>query len=828
MSTIIFVRIFPWFGKSRVRLILDNQVKYGDIKKAVERKIKLKPGSDKLFGLFKLYQCPFMIPKELCSDSEVFPTESHFELGFMKLSFNKVEEMRILKDDDVAMSLIYWEARDMHDAGVIAKYPEESFDTFGTTSKMEHQSGHMIDYSIFVPLKEEEVISKLKREKTNLEYLKLGSDARNDYIESVSLENKKQFMKVMHSLTLYYWSHFYKVLGCTLCGDSARHLASCINLNKDFTIDVVLNQTCLSFIGMNSAGEFMKMLDFPWCNMHCVMKDMSKKIFSFQMLCEDRNGYISYMNISILTKRLDYLYSLAVHILGIQAKVLSRVDMSRPHRLTEEEVWAINYVRPPYIPDLHEFLSMALPSGFLQALLPSKSDITHQILPHRPKIRGDCTFVNKNFIPNILSMENTASLQQIIEFQAAASRKNVTFADDSLQGCGGQVIHGMGQERSVLHGRANLSRQEQGQANSTQKRETEKMCTGIMDKRLKSHRPINRTKSSHGIVMPLNYFFRTVIVHTFWKGPLTILVLHRDTTVKDVKRRVRTLLNLNSASLEIFGLFLCSELAFRHPICLCSDDDKLPDGRFCFRRLSFSTDFEWTLCKHDHEAMKHIFCEAKYMFDTGLMIPKPSETDIDTLKCLAEYCHINHVTNINVMERFMELFFQVSPYWWKYYYRVDSCNFFVECCDKPLTCVALTRDLLILLNDTATYSIEISLDRISRILTQTSPGGTSPEQFKLEILDYGVNEKGEVCERILTSVIVDTVHSRYFCSIAIHVFALHKKIQEREGQRISDTEYVNPTFKGPGYVFNSQVPVTQYLNKSFIGPIREYKLKYCS
>ena len=174
---------------------------------------------------------------------------------------------------------------------------------------------------------------------------------------------------------------------------------------------------------------------------------------------------------------------------------------------------------------------------------------------------------------------------------------------------------------------------------------------------------------------------------------------------------------------------------------------------------------------------------------------------------------------------FMEALCECSPYWWEYYYRVEvhgcQLNKYFEPCKTILSCISLTLDHVVLSDYMAKSNIHISWSRVSLVLMQQSAGGLLPEQLKLEIATDKADCAGHISDRVLTVVPIDTTDIRLFFSLARHALCVfnHKikcsKLMER--QKSSSNYFHNSVFKGPGYVFYFPEPVSQHINKAFIG-----------
>ena len=110
-------------------------------------------------------------------------------------------------------------------------------------------------------------------------------------------------------------------MDCVLYGEKASLLAGYLNLNTNFVFDVVLNRTCLSFIGTTASGLTIQLVDFPWLTIRWISKDSKNSTVTFEVPTKNLDGRTIDMLIIFKTKECDFLYSIAKHILGIHTKV---------------------------------------------------------------------------------------------------------------------------------------------------------------------------------------------------------------------------------------------------------------------------------------------------------------------------------------------------------------------------------------------------------------------------------------------------------------------------------------------------------------------------
>ena len=788
-----------------------NQLRYVDVKKAVAEMLGLMAGSDKIFGLFKLIPSPFIIPKKLCFDSDIVTASSwgNEEFGFLQLSFSKKEELRIIRRDRVALNLIYWEAMNLHEVGSTLGDPEKSLDLILKSLEIKGQPGlDLIENRVFVPQSECKQVQLLNREKSSGDYIKLASDIAlsEAYISRISLGEKKKFLNSMYKISKYYWCYFYKVLECTLCGEYALLLSTCLGVNEEFFADIIMNSAHLSLLSYCSTKDYRQLLYVPWCNIRCVTKSNAREIFSFQMLYEDRDGYVSYITISACSRQYDYIYSMSIYFLKKQCSIFK--ERGKKHGFAKKQL--VSYKK---------FLSISLPSGFfIPVLFSSKLSIPQQ--PINLQISDHC-FINSSFVPALLDAQNAyinSSLQQEykkfhIPHKSCKQRRIIrNNRHEEKRGIYHKHFENSSENHALLV---------KGLAEAANDREA-----GILAIYKQCWEEL---KCSNTEALRCRRMIDEITVFTFGNElPLKINISRRMTTIGELKKEVGRQLNLVPKSLDIFGLFTCSDVAFQEPILLCLDTNELPPNALCFRRFSFSKGLEKTVCKRDLVALKLLFCEAKYMLENKLFHPQLAQEDFDRLKYLADLAlpHTSpHHRLTDTMEQFMEALTTISPCsWWEYYYRVkvSGCNLsdWLDSCDVPLTSAALSINHLTLTDSTATFTAHIPWHRVSSILMQDS-GATVPEQLKLEIVNDKMDEKGQMTDKVLAALPIDTINVRFFFSVTRHILDLYNQKQRHVNlmgrERLPSSHFHNSTFKGPGYVFYFPDPVMQHINEAFIG-----------
>lgn len=350
----------------RVQQERNRLVTYKDVLMAIGRRFFLKWESLDIFGLFL---GPLGQPTKLCNNTEMVPDEVR-ELSFQRLSFLQEKERGIIKEDEKACELIFWEVVNYRRTMLLS---------------IEDEADRITDA--------DKLISKFTVSR------KHGfGDVREIMIH---------FMGIMLSLRHYYWFTFYHANNCTL-QDSM--MASNMYCQKGQKVHVFLDKTVLSCLILGPGNEYIGNLNIPWSAIRFVKKNTSDQLFVIQVLTQDQYHRLRFNTISIQTEHFDYLYSIAVHIIGIQVKLLLPVDLSRPHTLAGKEVQALDSIRPPFMNDLRDFISMFLPFNFLAELFlnflrdggksesPSPDETPSPIIPHTSPLE---TWFKKEDIPDI-------------------------------------------------------------------------------------------------------------------------------------------------------------------------------------------------------------------------------------------------------------------------------------------------------------------------------------------------------------------------------------------------------------------------------------------
>jgi len=803
------IRTFPWFEEPqelRMEIRSSHLLKYGDVKKAVAEMLGLKKTSMAIFGLFRLVPSLFIIPGMLCCDSEPVAPGCE-EFGFLRLSLSKNEEIKVLKSDKKAFNMIYWEALNFHVIGGMLSDPETSLDLILACLSLRERPGlDLIEHRIFIPRSEVKAVGKLNEDMRNDDYFTLVYNIKSSqaYINNVTTREKKEFLNAMHKCARYYWDYFYKVLGCKLCGDHLSLLSCCLCAEEELHHDVVMNSSSLVLLSFKPIKECCQLLAIPWSNICSISKNTSKQAFSFQILYEDKEGYVSYITISIWSRQFEYIYSMSTYFLqNLYRKKERRQNCKSPSNI---EI------------DYGHFLSIALPSGLLST--PDNRSLQLYIpelsFPHDNQSQF---FMNPNFIPALFGFQNayiSYSLQK--EFTAhqklAKCFRQKFAAHITRYGKKGENHHrhskwDQGKVVSLRIGSIPLAGY-----NPNSPSESYMQVRGASKQEKKKCLRKNECKN--------------ISVYTFAnKQPVKIEISSKTNTVAKLKKEVGRHLDLVPKSLNVFGLYTCSDVTFEKPISLCLENTPVESlNSVCFRRLSFIKRYEQTVWRRDRAAIKLLFAEAKYVLENELIYPRLAPGDFEKLKYLGDLSSISSGNVARAMERFMEALSECSPYWWEYYYRVEvhGCNLkeYFEPCKYILTHVSLTLDHIVLSDHVAEGIISIPWGRVSSVLMQQSAGGLLPEQLKLEIGTDEEDGVGHVTDKVLTAVSIDTTDIQLFFSLARHILYVynHKvklsKLMER--QKFSSNHFYNTTFKGPGYVFYFPEPVSQHINKAFIGP----------
>lgn len=270
----VVVKVFTPEGSVKAQLNTERfQCTAGKVKKAVGETLKLKPQSLRIFGLFG---GPLVNPKELLQDSDVLP-EDTAELSFLRCSFDEEEEIKITLEDDCATQLLFGE--------------------------LKHQYNHFK----ILPVPKYQHIDIMDRILAN----------ENLVVSGQKLENQKEFVKVVRSLPLYYWSCYYRADYCTL--HSSLKLSRYVG--QDTELHVVLTAEELVLLEPDTNNK-QKLFSQSWNMIRSVrMQKSPKMLIKFEVSVIDNAEESSDMMlkyISIETNRNEYLYSLTVYILKLQ------------------------------------------------------------------------------------------------------------------------------------------------------------------------------------------------------------------------------------------------------------------------------------------------------------------------------------------------------------------------------------------------------------------------------------------------------------------------------------------------------------------------------
>ncbi len=782
-----YIRTFPYFKEHEVltiRVSPNHNLIYKDVKEAALRMLGLKRQSKKLFGIFKLLPSMFIVPMKLChDDSKDFVFDNYEELGILRLSCSKREEVEVIKNDTAALDLIYWEATNFLDVGNVSDDKLRSVNLIMTSSKVKGNPGlDLVEHKVLFPSDETNPYQLLQRRRSNRDYLKLAlnSQSRNKYFRIISLKDKRTFLNSIYRTCSYYWNYFYIGLGCRLCGDNLFLLSCSLGLDQDLHCDIIMNSATLSVLSYNqSRKHYSQLLSIPWRNICSLYKDDSLQMFCCQVCCEDKDSYVSYMSASFCTMQYDYLYTMSMYFvekIHFQDKKEKRgnivTDCLKPALEVNSKVYSASF---------RDSRRLNIPDQTIDAS------------------NGDYCYINKSFVPALLSMKNAYinySLQQ--EADAVKSRKLLDLAPTGSY-CRGKM--------SFIAPSSNSNKKNYNDTRND---------TCIQQKDVEH----SNYEAQHEIISDVKIF-------TFAKET-PILVKPKLHSIGALKKKVGQQLNLVPKSLHIFGFFTCSEASFQYPIQLCSESKAIPKDPICFRRLSFDKGLEKAVRKHDYVALQLLFYEALYMVKNKLLFPSVSQEELQKLKknaYLIENPKSSDDIKHSLMDQFLEDLNSISPFWWYFYYKVKvkGYNLFesIENYNPPLSIASLTIDHITLSDTTGTSAILIPWSRISAILMQESGGASVSEQLKIEVVTDNRKDTTEPGDKLLTAIPIDTTNTKFFFSVAKHIIGLldqqHKNHNLMERQRLFVDHFTNTTFKGPGCVFYYPDPVSQHINPTFTG-----------
>lgn len=776
---------------------------YEDVLLAVGRRLSLQPGSLSIFGLFL---GPLGRPTKLCEISQVV-SEYVRELSFQRLSFHQEKERSIIKEDEKALELIFWE---------FVKYRQTMAISLDN-AEVEHIS----------------------------DAAKLMSEVESAWSRGQGCHGlMMNFMEYMLSLRYYYWFSFYHAMNCTLQDSFVAINTLCPKGQK---MHVFLNKTTLSCLILGPPCEY---LNIPWSAVHLVKKNKSKQLFEVQL--QSQYHCFKLITIGIQTEQCDYVYSIAVYIIGLQEKLLSQIDLVQPHNLSKMEVLALDRIRPPFMSDLTNFISMLLPLRFHNYLdskmysssssngsqssdstiyspeldaanVPQTSSLetwfsqrnlnipgahdheialsiskvlsgeTNEEIPKLP-VPHDANeemFKNKQYNENIIISiskveEHQATLadqkasqeqiksQETTGFLAHLTKSPKTEEEIESRGKSYEVCRSKTESRDQSHEEfeakvieeSTLSKIPESGLDESKSFELVKKCS------MSTHEGCCLFQGSHGILAVEDSFYRIVTIHTFfisYKVPITPCRV----TVREFKMFAREFLDLSQKAFAIMGLFLGSLTC---PTKLLLDSDVLPKytSEFCLRRLSFEKSAEEMVTLLDDQARNLIYWEARYMCETHRIKPKQNRW-ISKLNLLLA---LPNKTN------FLEHIRKTLPlFWWSYYYRADDC---VVEYDGNVASIVLDKENLIVLHPTGKLRFSCPWDFITCILKRR---GT----VKFDLLrDHGGSDPS------LYTISFMTEHYEYVYSMVAFIFQC-RELKFKTSCHPQEKKYINRSFRGTGY-----------------------------
>ena len=509
------------------------------------------------------FEFEYYPPKELCKEREELPQES-LNLGFLRLSFDPERESTILHHDTRALLFIYWEISHVHNFGAFIIDPEEMNNTFVRIvddlnslscddhkrkiyfEEVLHHKVNMRRVKVF-PCSKEKELRKLYFDEVETSLQKLNSLNESEAI--ATLKSIRCYVMKLQAQQLYYWSYFYKVEGA-LCGSNAPLLASCLDLNKQFAMIMTFSKACLSFLGETKSGKFIHLLDIPWYSVRCIAKE--GKVFSFQIQAKNLNGKVELMTFSIYSLLCDYLYSMSAYLLGIQAEEFDTIDL-----FPDEEMNKITSTT--------DLLCRNNSTGRTLYYLSPSSSFTCQTQVVKCGLFADGGFSeNKFYIPQVYDLMKV----YVRNVKCIPAGPGMYIGDRPTYVscfCRELELTNVLSSETQLKAR-NLSNTNLRRANVTIQHHVESCET------LQAH--LDKIRD---IFKPTESVLKNITVHTFWKGPLNVFMT-KYAIAEDLKDYVAQAFNLKKSSLQIFGIFVCTnECPLDYSHCICIDSALLPD-----------------------------------------------------------------------------------------------------------------------------------------------------------------------------------------------------------------------------------------------------------
>lgn len=321
-NNLISIHFFPIQLKGAVVVSLPRPT-FEDLKRAAGERLKLQSSS---LGIFGIFLGSLASPKNLCIETDVVP-KNISKVCLRRLSFNKDEERRVVDKDDAAMTLIFWEVKQEYDQRRI-------------------QPG-------------------LNRFETKV----LEKELRKGWCVPVfgsmiwpSVDSMKEFLRCIRTKrSSYYWSYYYKAELCSVNYSEPifAGVLPGIGDGDGLMLHLAMDKTGLIFL--DTTGK--ELCCVPWCTVHRVKKDTGAKLFTFDIQAKDEYGIIHSVNVPVQTDHIDYLYSMALHILTIQDNVLAWLNSMKPRTLTTEEYKLLDSIRPKKV-KFDQFMSWVLPIQF--------------------------------------------------------------------------------------------------------------------------------------------------------------------------------------------------------------------------------------------------------------------------------------------------------------------------------------------------------------------------------------------------------------------------------------------------------------------------------
>jgi len=245
----------------------------GAVKLKLIEALKLKQSSIAIFGI---YLGTPGNSSELLLDSTQLP-ESSQDVCFQRAPFYKDEELKIVKEDHVALKLIFLEASHAYKCGKILPKLDAS-----TAGNLENK-------------------------------LQLANGASPPTAAGIM-----GFMSIIYSIPHFFWSFYYRVEYCALqCSVTVNGQ----KLLEGTEMQVAMSIEELIFLDVQGKRE---VATWFWDEVHMLRLQRNKSslhVLTFEVVNEDKEiGKDVFHNVALVCEQSEYLYSMGVYILTVLEK----------------------------------------------------------------------------------------------------------------------------------------------------------------------------------------------------------------------------------------------------------------------------------------------------------------------------------------------------------------------------------------------------------------------------------------------------------------------------------------------------------------------------